>query len=73
MADSIAAAVKAAAPPAGTPITDANLKALWETIITLLYTDIKANAQVVVAVASVSGVTTGGAVSGPGAGTGTIL
>lgn len=35
-------------------------------------THIQSNAQVVVTVASVSGVTPGGGVSGPGAGTGTI-
>lgn len=44
---------------------------MWGTIINAIFTHIKANMQVnsTVAVTSVSGVTTGGGVSGPGAGT----
>lgn len=65
--DTIAGIVKSSAPPPGTPVTDAQLKTMWEQIMTAIYADI--NATAVVLVASVSGVTTGGGVSGPGAGT----
>ena len=64
--DQIATIVQNAAPPAGTAITPAQLQTMWEQIVTALYTGITANA--VVAVASVTGVTSGGAVSGPGVG-----
>ena len=63
----VADLIIAAAPPAGTAITTENLESLWQSIMTAIYTDIKASA--VVAVASVSGVTTGPSASGPGLGT----
>ena len=44
----------------------------WTTVLTDIFAAIVANATVTVAVASVSGITPGGGVSGPGAGTGTI-
>ncbi len=69
----IAARIKAAAPAAGTPITDGDLQALWVGIMTDIYTDMAAKAVVTAAVvvASVSAVTPGVGVSGPGAGTAT--
>jgi hypothetical protein len=44
--DAIAAFIKASAPPSGTPITDAQLKTLWEGIIGIIYTDLKTNLSV---------------------------
>jgi hypothetical protein len=70
--DQIAAFVKSQQPAPGAPVSDNQLKAMWEGIMQLIYDDIKANAQITVQVASVSGVVPGGGVSGPGAGTGTI-
>lgn len=70
----IATIVKNAAPAPGTPITDANLITMWQDIagVILGNTGGVQSATVTVTVASVSGVTTGGGVSGPGAGTGVI-
>jgi len=50
-----------------------NTALVWQTIANQIVTHIQSNAQVStnVAVASVSGVTTGPGVSGPGTGTGT--
>jgi hypothetical protein len=45
----------------------------WREIAEAIVEHIQSNALVTVAVVSVSGVTSGGGVSGPGAGTGTIL
>lgn len=72
--DAVAAIVKNAAPAAGTPITTAQLKTMWENIATAILTGTGGvtAATVTVTVASVSGVTTGGGVSGPGAGTAVI-
>lgn len=72
--DAIATAIAAAAPPAGTQITSAQLKTLWENIMTSIYgpTGGVSGAVVTVSVVSVSGVTAGGAVSGPGTGSGVI-
>lgn len=64
--DQIAAIITAATPAAGTPITPAQLQTMWEQIVTALYTGIVTSS--VVAVVSVSGVTPGGGISGPGAG-----
>ena len=44
----------------------------WQQVTRAFFASIVANGQVTVAVTSVSGVTPGGGVSGPGAGTGTI-
>ena len=63
----LAAAVKAAV--AAIPEADRDHDAVWNAIGDAIVTYIQANANVVVA--SVSGETTGGGVSGPG--TGTIL
>lgn len=70
----IATLVKSAAPPAGTAITDAQLKTMWQNIAAALLTGTGGvtSASVLVTVTSVSGVTTGPGVSGPGAGTATI-
>jgi hypothetical protein len=70
----IAAAVAAAAPPAGTAITPTQLENLWKTIAADIFSVSGgvAGATVTVTVVSVSGVTTGPGVSGPGAGTGVI-
>ncbi len=48
------------------------LEIAWKAICTAIVTHISSNATVAVAVTSVAGVTTGGGVSGPGTGTGTI-
>ena len=72
VANSIATIVSSTAPAPGTPITPAQLQTMWQQIMTAIYSDIAASAQVTVVVASVAGVTPGGGVSGPGAGTGTI-
>lgn len=70
----VANLVAAAAPPAGTPITPAQLTTLWQNIATAMFTGTGGvtSATVTVTVTSVSGVTTGPGVSGPGAGTGAI-
>jgi hypothetical protein len=70
----IANIVKNAAPAAGTAITDAVLLQMWKDIAAAILTGSGGvtSATVAVTVTSVSGVTTGGGVSGPGSGTGTI-
>lgn len=72
--DAIATLVAAAAPPAGTAITSAQLKTMWEGIMGQVFGSSGGveSGVVTVTVASVSGVTPGGAASGPGTGTGTI-
>lgn len=72
--DACATIVAAAAPPAGTSITGAQLKAMWESIAAaiLIGAGGVSHGSVAVTVTSVSGVTTGGGVSGPGSGTGVI-
>lgn len=72
--DAIATLVSAAAPPAGTKITSAQLKTMWEGIMGKIFGTGGGvtSGAVAVTVTSVSGVTTGGGVSGPGTGTGTI-
>ena len=60
--DAIAAAIKALAPPAGTPVSDALLKQIWETVCTNIDGDIQSNALVTGTVTSGSG--SGGAVTG---------
>ena len=42
----IAAYIQANKPSPGTPVTDAQLTSLWEGIMTIIYNDLKANAQV---------------------------
>lgn len=74
VADRIAAAAKAAAPAAGSPITDAQLKAIWRAIMGELYPDIQATAVVTippgVPVATAGGPTAQtGATTAPGTGT----
>lgn len=44
--DAIATFVQSIKPPDGTPVTDALLKQLWEGIVTIIYNDLKANAEV---------------------------
>lgn len=44
--DAIATLVQSTAPAPGTKITDAELKAMWEGIVTIIYNDLKANMQV---------------------------
>lgn len=70
----VATVVAAAAPPAGTPITSGELTTLWQNIVTKIFesTGGVTSGSVAVTVTSVSGVQTGGGVSGPGTGTGTI-
>ena len=70
----VAAIVAAAAPPAGTAITGPQLATMWQSIIAAIFTGSGGiiGATVIVTVASVSGVTTGVAASGPGAGTAVI-
>ena len=58
----VAAAVKAVGVSAGTPITDAQLQAIWTAIVTAHDTHISGNAQV-----TVTGVT-----PGSGSATGTV-
>lgn len=67
LASRLAAAMKSAAAQMATD-RDAGFVALAQAIIT----EIQAHAQVTVAVASVTGVTSGASASGPGTGTGTI-
>lgn len=64
----------AAAPPAGTPITSTQLQTMWRNIASAILTGTGgvSSGAVAVTVTSVSGVTTGGGVSGPGVGTGVI-
>lgn len=66
--------VSAAAPPAGTAITNTQLLTMWKNIVAQIFSASSgvAGATVTVTVTSVSGVTTGGGVSGPGAGTAVI-
>ena len=66
VADQIAAFIKANAPAPGAPVTDSQLQSLWEGIIGLLYTDIKASALVTINGAVTSGVGAGGTVIGTG-------
>lgn len=70
----VATIVQNAAPPAGTPITDGVLLQMWKDIAAAILTGGGGvtSGAVTVTVTSVSGVTTGGGVSGPGAGTGVI-
>ncbi len=58
-----------------TAMTEANKKIpekVWQTVCAQIFAHIQSNALVTVTVASVTGVSTGGGVSGPGTGTGTI-
>lgn len=69
--DAIAAFVKSVAPTPGSPVTDAQLKAMWEGIIKIIYDDIKANAVVNTNDIGVvtSGLGAGGTVTATGIGT----
>lgn len=51
-------------------VSDTASKDKYKQIYEILYTHLKADIAIAVTVTSVSGVTTGGAVSGPGTGTG---
>ena len=44
--DAIATLVQSTAPAPGAAITPSQLKTLWEGIMTIIYNDLKANAQV---------------------------
>lgn len=72
--NAVAAVIVAATPPAGTAITPSQLQTMWRNIVTQIFTGSGGvtGATVTVSVTSVSGVTTGGGVSGPGAGTAVI-
>lgn len=72
--NAIAALVAGSAPPPGTEITELELEAMWRGIAGLLFGTPGgvAAATVTVSVTSVAGVTPGGGVSGPGAGTAVI-
>lgn len=65
----IAAIVENAAPPAGTPIDSAVLLQMWKDIAAAILTGTGGVTSATVTVTSVSGVTPGGGVSGPGTGT----
>lgn len=54
-------------------ITDVATVATWKTIMEKIYAGLKTDIAIAVTVTSVSGVTVGGAVSGPGTGTGVPL
>lgn len=54
-------------------ISDSATIADWKKIMEAIYAGLKTDIQIAVTVTSVSGVTTGGGVSGPGSGTGTAL
>lgn len=43
--DAIAAFVQTVKPVAGSPVTDAQLRVIWEGIVTIIYNDLKANLQ----------------------------
>lgn len=72
--DAIATIFQSNAPPAGTAVTPAQLKSIWELAAAAILTGAGgvSHGSVAVTVTSVSGVTTGGGVSGPGSGTGVI-
>ena len=72
LANAIWTAIKADTGATYTPAQDAAGLAKWTIIATEIINHITTNAQVTVTVTSVSGVTTGPGVSGPGAGTGLI-
>lgn len=44
--DAIADFVQSVKPAAGSPVTDAQLKVIWEGIVTIIYNDLKANMEV---------------------------
>lgn len=71
--DAVAAAVAGISVPQDSFITPAQLQQVWRAVCGEHKTEINDNAEVMttVAVTSVSGVTPGGGVSGPGTGTGT--
>lgn len=54
-------------------IADATTQAKWKTICEQIYAHLLLDIQIAVTVTSVTGVTSGGAVSGPGVGTGVPL
>ena len=58
--DAIAAFVQTQAPPAGTAITTTQLQTIWEGIMNLIYTDLKANMGVLPGTFEVTGVMAGG-------------
>ncbi len=54
-------------------ISDSATIAVWKTIMEKIYAGLKTDIAISVSVTSVSGVLTGGGVSGPGTGTGVAL
>ncbi len=70
-ASDIVSAIHAIKPMSASEQTAAN--AMWTAIIGALYTRMKADMVVTSTVASVSGVTTGLGVSGPGSATSTVI
>ena len=58
--DAIAAFVQSAKPPDGTAISNSQLQFIWEGIMGLIYTDLKANMGVLAGTFVVSGVQAGG-------------
>lgn len=70
----VAGIAAASAPPAGTQITPSQLQTMWQNIMGAIYgpSGGVAGATVTVTVTSVTAVTPGGGVSGPGAGTAVI-
>lgn len=72
--NAVASVVAAAAPPDGIEITPSQLQTMWRNIVTQIFSPSGGvqGATVTVAVTSVSGVTAGGAASGPGTGTAVI-
>lgn len=70
-ADVCAQAIVTALGLTGDQATEALVK--WKQTIRAVYSSLKTDIQIAVTVTSVSAVTPGGGVSGPGAGTGTAL
>jgi hypothetical protein len=66
LGDQIAAFVKASAPAPGAPVTDAALKLLWEGVMNLIYTDLKANLQILPGSLVAPPGTAGGPITGIG-------
>lgn len=62
--DAIASFIQSNKPTDGVPVTIAQLQSLWEGIITIIYNDLKANAQV--APGSFTAPSGGGPVTGLG-------
>lgn len=57
--DAIAAFIQANGPGSGSPVTEDQLKVIWEGIVTIIYDDLKANLGVLAGSFVVAGVTAG--------------